>query len=156
MRSLWLSSLVAACCGFLAGLAFSFIFIRQGDNVPAPEITEAIRQLAPDGGSGLKNYYYSSGALKQQDHWENYNVVQTDYYHPTGRLLYTAHLQDGGGLLMSLNENGTITEIFETKHYVIEGARFIFNNGCLSRIVRVYNEDTVSDVPLDSSTQVDQ
>lgn len=74
---------------------------------PAAETAAtAMEQIAPPGGTGVKKYFYPSGALKQVDHWENYKVKRIDYYDLAGRRIYGGNQVDGKGLVIFVNDNG--------------------------------------------------
>jgi hypothetical protein len=138
-------------------IAAILLVYRKGENSEdAQAVAEAIRQLAPEGGTGTKSYLYESGALKEVAHWQNFGVAKIDYYQPSGRHIYTAVLENGGGLLISLDENGEITEIYQTKNYVYDGARFTLRNGAVSRIVRIESDEVVSEVDFDKNDEVQE
>lgn len=111
-------------------------------------VTIAVKQLAPKGGSGVKKYHYNSGTLKEAAYWQDYNVTKIEYFDASGRRIYTANLSDGGGLLISLNDDGIVTEIYQTKKYVRDGARFLFDNGRLSKIIQIESDEVVDEVSL--------
>jgi hypothetical protein len=74
---------------------------------PAAETAAtAMEQIAPPGGTGVKKHFYPSGALKQVDHWEDYEVKRIDYYDLAGRRIYGGKQINGKGLVIFVNDNG--------------------------------------------------
>ena len=67
---------------------------------------EAIKQIAPQGGSGVKRYVYSSGGVREQVFWSKYEVDKIEYYDRNGVLLYRALPKGRHALLMSVGDDG--------------------------------------------------
>jgi antitoxin component YwqK of YwqJK toxin-antitoxin module len=114
-------------------------------------VATAIKKLAPEGGSGPKRYYYQSGQLKEVAHWKDYEVTRIDYYSLSGKCIYSASMHDGNGLAIALNDEGVITDIWQTKNYIREGAHFVFSDGRLSKILRREGDEIRSEATVDYS-----
>ncbi|PHS16447.1 MAG: hypothetical protein COA78_03725 [Blastopirellula sp.] len=99
------------------------------------EVREAMKEFAPPGGSGVKSFNYESGELKVQNVWSNYSIQKIIYYDRSGATIYESKLDDDRqALLITLNEDGKIEEIIQTKELLKHGACFVFENGALVKI----------------------
>lgn len=125
MRNYRRISILASSLAFIL-VCFWFVInssrLAQDKSLDA-DVRTAVRELAPLGGTGTKESYYPSGSLKEKTHWKNYEVLRIEYHDLSGRNIYTADLKNGGGLLLDINDDGVIEEIYETVAYSRNGSR---------------------------------
>lgn len=98
------------------------------------EVRNAMRKLAPDGGSGIKEYFYPTGQLKEKAHWSNFEVTCLEYYDKSGDLLFVSHLQNGQGITITVSDDGEITEIIPVTDFAKDFTSFILKDGRLAKI----------------------
>ena len=104
------------------------------DSPDRKQLRRAIKQLAPEGGSGVKRYHYTTGKLKEAVFWDGYEIGKIEYYDRNGRRLYTAIPNGRYSLVMSLDDDGRITEICQTKDFIKDGHCFVFEDESLTKI----------------------
>jgi len=122
-------------------------FDKQGMEV-SKEIFLAIKKLAPLGGDGTKKYFYDSGELKEVVHWKDYSVQSIEYYALDGTKIYTSRVRNGRSLNITLTASGKISEVYETRNYVREGAQLFLKDGQLVRVFIVESDEIVSSFEL--------
>lgn len=99
-------------------------------------IQDSVRQLAPEGGTGVKRYYYESGELKEEAYWRNQEVSKIVYHGKSARILFVYMPHEKRALDISLNEDGEIAEIFQLANFAKDGYCFSLENGVIRKIQR--------------------
>ena len=118
------------------------------DSPTGESVKDAIKQLAPEGGSGVKRYYYESGELKEETHWKQYEVVKIVYYLKMGEPFFTCVPNEKRTLQVTLNDNGEITEAFQSIDFIKDGHCLVFENGVVRRVQRLKHGEVISEVVL--------
>ncbi len=137
----------------IGGLLIVALLMLWSGCAPQNEIRDALKQLAPDGGSGIKRYFYETGELKEEDHWKDYEIVRVVYFGKDGRELFTCVPDHRSVLLITLNENGEITQIYEATDFVKDGRCFVIVDGALQKIQTWQNGKVISEIAVPSTDQ---
>ena len=147
----------------LHALLILLILTGTGCAKPAPPtegklVLESLRQIAPEGGSGVKAYNYDTGGLREKVFWDRFHVTKIEYYTREQVLLYTALVNDPQPLLLSLDDAGLIQEVFQVKDFIKHGYCFVFCEGRLKTVQgfshgNMISEVSVSDTPIGDRPQ---
>ena len=107
--------------------------------------------MAPEGGSGVKRYFYPSGELKEETHWNDYDVVRMVYYEKSGTPLMASVLAERRAIQLTLSDDGYVTEIFQSANFTKDGYCFILEHGMLRRILKFKEGALIRETVLASS-----
>ncbi len=134
--------LVAVLCLSINGCT------KSDDSAERELVREALRKLAPEGGTGVKTFAYPTGELKEKFFWKHHEVESIEYYDTDGVLLYTAVSQDRQTLCLTLGSNGQIEELYQATDFVKDGYCFVFRAGRLHKIQKTSYGEVVSEVAV--------
>lgn len=138
---------------FVVGFSF-LVSCNRPDVVLSDEesVKQGLKDLAPKGGTGVKEYDYPSGELMQRFYWKDFAVDKVEYFLKNGEMIHIAHPLDGHTISVEMSEEGSIDAIYEAKHFVKDGTLFKFSNGRLSAIETWDFGERVHVLPVDKST----
>lgn len=107
--------------------------------------------MAPDGGSGIKRYFYASGELKEETHWNDYDVVKIVYYDKSGTALMASVPAEEREIQLTLNDDGSVVEIFQVADFTKDGYSFVLEHGVLQGIREFKDGALIRETVLASS-----
>ena len=129
------SSRNCVCAYLIAMSVISLVGCRE----PRTDVERALRDLAPQGGTGEKAYFYQTGELKERVQWASYQLVSRDVFDKSGTLVHSQVFDDRISLAVELDETGAIELIAETQNHDFHGTVIRLENECVTRTERWSN-----------------
>ena len=98
-------------------------------------------------GSGTKQYFYKSGALKLEDRFVEGKLVEQTWYKPDGAIIANERFRNGSGTGYYIREDGSVRVKMTYVNGLAHGpATYYKENGDIDRIANFVNgKETTSD-----------
>lgn len=111
------------------------------------DIERAMREIAPPGGTGVKQYTYESGELKLEQHWSRYRITRSRFFRKSGETIADIPRKEGPSIWLELDEDGALMKISQIEDYEKKGLTVEFENDRPKRLL-MYGDESFTEVEI--------
>jgi antitoxin component YwqK of YwqJK toxin-antitoxin module len=91
-------------------------------------------------GTGIKKYFYTSGALKLEDHYLNGKLSKSIWFKPDGAIVATTKWDNGSGIGYYLRDDGSVRVQMEYIGGAAQGKAIYYReDGSVDKYVEFHN-----------------
>lgn len=145
---------IALVVGMLIAIVLgASVYIKIRGETDDDGVFEALKEVAPDGGVGVKQYHYPSGVVKEEVHWSRYRIIKIIYYSKMGEPIFVCTPDQKRTLQIALDDNGNVSEIAQSVNFAKDGYCFVLDDGVLRKVQLFRDGGAVSEIVFSSNGQ---